>query len=228
MVLAVGHSAQSVFAQVTNTKEKIFYQAIRPEAWRGESKCLFCDSSWFAKAAPINLCSNLWVSGMHSRLNCCLFYSAGVKAPACRWMLSGEWGSQDAQLCCWHNTIPERPATWFTQAKCHSNCEDLYQWERADEVTQLSDLTGLICAQMLPATLKALGLTNFTWNVPPQTVLTEPSFFTSVNQVWSGTFGLWNRVSDKLESLQNILSHHSIFSFVQMMWKKWLTGGLCK
>ena len=75
------------------------------------------------------------------KLNCCLFYSAGVKAPTCRWMLSGEWGSQDAQLCCWHNTIPERPATWFTQAKCHGNCEDLYQWERADEVPRLSDLT---------------------------------------------------------------------------------------
>lgn len=36
----------------------------------------------FTKAAPINLCSNLWVSGMHSKLNCCLFYSAGVKAPS--------------------------------------------------------------------------------------------------------------------------------------------------
>lgn len=149
---------------------------------------------------------------MHSKLNCCLFYSVGVKAPACRWMLSGEWGSQDAQLCCWHNTIPERPAPWFTQAKCHSNCEDLYQWERADEVAQLSDLTDLICAQMLPGTLKACRLTNFTRNVPPQMVLTKPSFFTSVNRVWSGTFRLWNCVSNKLESLQNILSHYLAFA----------------
>lgn len=89
---AIGHSAQSVFARVTNTKEENSLQTIRPEAWRGSSKCLFCDSSWFAMAAPINLCSNLWVSGMHSEVNCCLFYSVGVKAPTWAWMLSGEWG----------------------------------------------------------------------------------------------------------------------------------------
>lgn len=136
-------------------------KAIRTEEWTVQSKCLFCNSSWFAKAAPINLCSNLRVSAMHSKPNCGLFYSVGVKALVWCWMLSGEWGSQDAQHCCWHNTIPERPTTWFSQAKCHSNCEDLYQWERADEVPQLSDLTDLIWAQMLPAALKACRLTNF-------------------------------------------------------------------
>lgn len=166
---------------------------------------------------------------MHSKLNCCLFYSVGVKAPAFPWMLSGEWGSQDAQLCCWHNTIPERPAAWFTQAKCHSNCEDLYQWERADEVLQLSDLTDLICAQMLPATLKACRLTNFTGNVPPQMVLTEPSFFTSVNWVWSGTFRLWNCVFNKLESLQKhfiALFSYCLCAISDDIMKNRLTGGL--
>lgn len=119
-----------------------------------------------------------------------------MKAAACHWTLSGEWESQDAQPCCWHNTFPERPVAWFTQAKCHGNCEDLYQWEKADEVPQLSDLTDLICAQMLPATLKAYRLTNFTRNAPPQIVLT------TVKWVWSGTFSLRNCVFNNLDSRQ--------------------------
>lgn len=75
-------------------------------------------------------------------------------------------------------TSPQRLTTWFAQAKCHGNCEDLYQWERADEVSWLSDLIDLICAQMLPATLKVCRLTDFTWNAPPQLILTvfTPAF----------------------------------------------------
>lgn len=145
-------------------------------------------------------------------------------------MLSGEWGSQDAQHCCWHNTIPERPATWFTQAKCHSNCEDLYQWEKADEVPQLSDLTDLISAQMLPATLKACRLTNFTRNVPPQLVLTEPPFFTPVNRVWSGTFRRRNCGSNKLELPKKKKKKFTLFCIRFVCHLRWhehrLTGGL--
>lgn len=78
---AIGHSAQSVFAKVTNTKEENSLQTIRPEAWRGSGKCLFCDSSWFAMAAPINLCSNLWVSGMHSESKLLFILFCGCQSP---------------------------------------------------------------------------------------------------------------------------------------------------
>lgn len=69
-------------------KRKILVEAIRTEAWQGKSKHLFCDSVWFPTAASVNLCSNLWVSAIYSKLNCCLFYSVVVKAEACFWMLS--------------------------------------------------------------------------------------------------------------------------------------------
>lgn len=93
---AAGHSSLSVFAKVTNRKEKkIPVETIRTEAWQGKSKYLFCDSFWFPTAASVNLCSNLRVSAIHPKLNCCLFYSVVVKAAAGCWMLSrgneGPW-----------------------------------------------------------------------------------------------------------------------------------------
>lgn len=45
--------------------------------------------------------------------------------------------------------------------KIPSNCEDFYQWERADEVARLSDSTDLIRPQMLAAALNACRLTGF-------------------------------------------------------------------
>lgn len=198
----------------------------------GKKQLFILSFSQFAKPACSNLPSNLKVSRIHSRLNCCLFYSVVLKAPVWGWMPPEEKGSLDAQHSCWHITIAERPSTWFTQAECHSNCQDLYQWEKADEVPQLSDLTDLICAQMLAVTLKACRLTNFTWNVPPQLVLTELQFFMSVNGVWSGTFTLWTGAFNKPEFLSKpfFITHYS-FCFVcfvrwhktewQVVWAVW-------
>lgn len=82
---------------------------------------------------------------MHSKLNCCLFYSVGVKAPDCRWMLEGATAAPRMLKSAADTTLLLKDAPLdFPPAKCHGNCEDLYQWESADEVTRLSDLTDLI------------------------------------------------------------------------------------
>lgn len=140
----------------------------------------------------------------------------GMRVPGCSTLLLTRHYSQ-------------RPTAWFAGANCHSNCVDSYQWERADEVPRLSDLTDLICSQMLTATLEPLRLTSFTRSVPPLTVLTEPPFFTCANQVWSGTFSLWNCAFNKLDSLQNTLSHYLAFASCAVwddMKKERLTHGL--
>lgn len=132
MGLAVGHSAQSVFAKVTNTKEKKFLSKLSGLKHEEDRvNVYFVILPGLRRLLPSTSALICEYQVCTPKLNCCLFYSAGVKASACRWMLSGEWGSQDARLCCWHNTIPERPTAWFSQAKCHGNCEDLYQWEKS-------------------------------------------------------------------------------------------------
>lgn len=106
MGLAVGHSAQSICKRENRKKSLQKLSELKHEVDR-VNVCFVIPLLWFASAAPINLCSNLWVSAMHSKLNCCLFYSVGVKAPACHWMLGGP-RLPGCSICCWHNTIPER------------------------------------------------------------------------------------------------------------------------
>lgn len=151
MGLAVGHSLQSVFAKATNIKRRggkkhtIRSELSDLEHEEDKSKYLFCDSSWLLPSSTALIGEYLQCTKLLFILFCgCqsprLLLNAGRRGGCC---------SLDAQICCWHNTLPERHATWFTPAKCHGNCEDLYQWESADEVTRLSDLTDLIRAQVL-------------------------------------------------------------------------------